>query len=257
MPNSVVTEEEIEAALNLSAHHEFKTSLDIFQEMLTRARDPNIRMKILLGIVTCSTWLSIDPIRENAILELKQYSDCEGSNAFAVMAQARAYIDFGRTQEALDLINENLRGEVLQRDDFRDWRYEHLFLKGHCLVQLERYDDALCAFDAANGIYLEGDFETDLLIERSNCLLALNRYGEAYDAANQVLNRGDEEMATLAMQYMAECRMWQSRIPEALELYAAIQKRLPCRLIQEERIHTGIKNAVTYLEKRDPKGKPS
>jgi hypothetical protein len=83
------------------------------------------------------------------------------------------------------------------------------------------------------------------------------RARHAYAAASRVLNRGDEEMATLAMQRMAECRMWQSRVPEALELYAAIQKRLPCRLVQEERIQTGIKNAMAYLEKLHPQGKPS
>jgi hypothetical protein len=85
----------------------------------------------------------------------------------------------------------------------------------------------------------------------------LDRYEDAYAAASKVLNRGDEEMTTLAMQYMAECRVWQSRVPEALELYAAIQKRLPCRLVQEERIQKGITNAMAYLEKLHPLGRSS
>jgi tetratricopeptide (TPR) repeat protein len=122
---------------------------------------------------------------------------------------------------------------------------------------LARFDEALGAFDEAHRIYPEGDFEVDMLIERSNCFLAFRRFSEAYDTASQVLGRGDEEMATLAMQHMAECRMWQSRVQEALELYAAIQKRLPCRLVQEERIQTGITNAMAYLEKLRPQGKPS
>ena len=257
MPKAEVTEREIQEALDLSAQRDFSTALALYQEMLIRAQDDQIRMRILFGIVTCSTWLNLDEIRENAIAVLKQFPDYGVSHAFIVMAQARAYSESGRAQEALDLIDANLKSEVLQRDDFRESKYEHLFFKGRSLVQLAHYDEALAAFDAAHGMNPEGEFETDMLIERSNCFLALSRYNEAFEAASRVLSRGDEEMATLAMQHMAECRMWQSRVPEALELYAAIQKRLPCRLVDEERIETGIKNAMARLEKLRPQGKPS
>jgi tetratricopeptide (TPR) repeat protein len=251
-----VTEQEIEAAQDLSAQREFRKSLVLFQEMLTRAKDGPIRGMVLFGIVTCSTWLGLDTIKEHAIQELKQFSDYDVSHAFVGMTQARAYVDFGRAQEALDLINENLDSEVLQRDDLRDWKYESLFLKGSSLVGLARSDEALCAFDAAHAINADGEFETNMLIERANCFIALDRYDEAFEAARQVLTRGDQEMATLAMQYMAECRMWQSRVPEALELYTALEKRLPCRLVQEERIQSGIKIAIAHLEKLHPQGKP-
>jgi len=256
MPKAV-TEQEIEAVLDLSAQRDFSTALALYQEMLIRAQDDQIRMRILFGIVTCSTWLNLDETRENAIAVLKQFPDYEVSHAFVVMAQARAYSESGRDQEALDLIDGNLKDEVLQRDDFRDWKYEHLFYKGRSLVGLARYDEALSAFDEAHRVYPEGDFEVSMLIERSNCFLAFRRFSEAYDTASQVLARGDEEMSTLAMQHMAECRMWQSRVSEALELYVAIQKRLPCRLVEEERIQTGIKNAIARLEKLRPQGKPS
>jgi tetratricopeptide (TPR) repeat protein len=257
MPKAAVTEQEIEKAEKLSAQREFGASLVMLQEMLTRANDVQVRMRLLFDVVTCSTWLNLDQSREDAIRELKQLPDYEVSHAFVVMAQARACSDSGRGQEALDLIDANLKSEVLQRDDFRVCKYEHLFFKGRSLVQLAHYDEALAAFDAAHGMNPEGEFETDMLIERSNCFLALSRYNEAFEAASRVLSRGDEEMATLAMQHMAECRMWQSRVPEALELYAAIQKRLPCRLVEEERIRTGIKNAMARLEKLRPQGKPS
>jgi tetratricopeptide (TPR) repeat protein len=257
MPKAEVTEREIQEALDLSAQRDFSTALALYQEMLIRAQDDQIRMRILFGIVTCSTWLNLDEIRENALAVLKQFPDYGVSHAFAAMAQARTYSESGRAQEALDLIDGNLKDEVLQRDGFRDWRYEHLFYKGRSLVQLARYDEALGAFDEAHRVYPEGDFEVDMLIERSNCFLALRRFSEAYDTASQVLAWGDEEMSTLAMQHMAECRMRQSRVPEALELYAAIQKRLPCRLVQEERIQIGIQNAMAYLERLRPEGKPS
>src|SRR5271157_3588715 len=166
MHNAVVTEREIQAALNLSAQRDFSTSLVMFQEMLTRARDAQTRMKILFGIVICSTWLNLDTIKENAIQELKQFSNYEISHVFVVTTQAQVFIESGRAQEALDLICANLKTELLKREDFQDWKYEHLFLKGRSLVQLARYDEALCEFDAAHSMYPEGKFETNMLIER-------------------------------------------------------------------------------------------
>lgn len=257
MHNAGVTEREIQAAIGLSAQRDFSKSLALYQGMLPRAKTTLDRMKILFGIITCSTWLRLDAIGENVIQELKQLPDYEVSHAFVVTTQAAAYIDFGRAQEALELIDINLSSEVLQREDFRDWKYEHLFLKGRSLVQLARYDEARCVFDSAHGIEPDGKFETLMLIERSNCFIAFGRYGEAYDTASQVLARGDYEMATLAMQYMAECDLGLGRASDALRLYAEIGTRLPCSLVQEERIQTGIKNAMTYLEKRHPQGKPS
>jgi tetratricopeptide (TPR) repeat protein len=256
MPDVDVTEEEISVALNLSAQRDFSTSLALFQEMLTRAKNVQIRMTILLGIVTCSTWLSLDSVKNNAIRELKRFPDYQVSHVFVVTTQAQVLIESGRGEEALELINANLGSEVLQRDDFRDWKYEILFLKGRSFVQLARYDEALCTLDAAHGIYPEGKFETNILIEQSNCFVAFGRYGEAYDTASQVLSRGDEEMSTLAMQYMAECDIGIGRVSEALRMYSEIQKRLPCRLVQEERIKEGMSNCISYLEKVCPQGKP-
>jgi tetratricopeptide (TPR) repeat protein len=257
MHNAVITEKEIQAALDLSAQRDFSASLAKFQEMLPRAKDVYVRMRILFGIVTCSTWMNLHQIRENAIQELKRLPDYEVSHVFVIMAQARAYSDSGRGKEALDLIDANLNSAVLQRDDFRDCKYEHLFFKGRSLVQLARYDEALAAFDAAHTVCPEGNYEADLLIEQSNCFIAVGRFAEAYDTASRVLSRGDREMVTLAMQYMAECDLGLGRASDALKLYAEIEARRPSSLVQEERIQTGIKNAMKYLEKRHPQGKPS
>lgn len=252
-----VTEQEIEAAEELISQHQFEASLTLLQKLLTRAENDQIRMRLLFGVVTCSTWLNRKETLSSAVEELKQWPDFGVVNAFVVLAQARADVDGGRALEALKLLDGNLAGEVLQRNDFRDWKYEHLFLRGRALVRMARCGEALSAFEAARKLYPDGEFETDMLIDRSNCLLALHRYAEAYDTASEVLARGDEEMATLAMQRMAESRMWQSRVPEALELYLAIQKRPPSRLIDEDRIRRGIANAMTYLERSRPRGKPS
>ncbi len=257
MPKAAVTFEEIEKAERLSAQREFAASLALLQELLTRAQDGQIRLRILFDVVTCSTWLNQKEILNKAIKELKRLPEYEVSHSFVVMTQASALVDFGRAQEALDLINAILRTAILQKEDFQDWKYECLFLKGRSLTRLARCDEALRAFDEAHSLYADGRFETDMLLDRSNCLSYLARYDEAYDAASQVLNRGEEERATLALQYMAECRMWQSRLPEALKLYAAIRKRLPCRLVQEQRVETGFKNAMARLEKLHHQGRPS
>ena len=257
MSKAEVTEQELDAAIDLSAQGEYSVSLALYQEMLLRAKDADVRRRVLFGIVTCSTSLRLNTITEDAIQELRRLPDYDVSHAFVVRMQAMANFDSGCYWEALSLINENLRSEVMQRDDFRDSKYEHLYFKGRSLARLERYDEALCAFDEAHCICPEGHFETDMLVARSNCFLALSRYDEAYESASQVLSRDDQDMATFAMQQMAESRLWQSRASEALELYGAIQKRLPCRLVQEERIQTGIKNAMSHLETQHPSGKPS
>jgi hypothetical protein len=53
-----VTEQEIEMAEKLSAEREFGASLALLQEMLTRAQDEQIRMRLLFDVVTCSVWLN-------------------------------------------------------------------------------------------------------------------------------------------------------------------------------------------------------
>jgi len=252
----VITEPEIETALRLSAERKFDDALALYQGMLARGENTVVQMKVLFGIVTCSTWLGLDVITEDAIRALKQLPDFDVSQAFIALVQARAFIDFGRAQEALDLVNQNLGSTVLQRDDFQDWKYEHLFMKGQCYVRLRAFDEAIRAFDAAHLMNSEGHLETEMLIERANCCLARDQFAEAYELASQVQGRNDEELGTLAMQYMAEARLAQRRIEEALNLYRELQKKLPCRLVDEKRIETGIRNGMTYLEKLHPQSKP-
>jgi tetratricopeptide (TPR) repeat protein len=245
-----VTGQEMETAFGLSAKGDFSAALALFREMLDRADERQTRMKLLFGMITCSTYLDLHTLTENTVKELNQLGDPQITSTFVKLAQSNMFIDCGRAQEALDLIDSNLNLSLLETEFFQDWKYEHLFLRGRCLTALMRSEEALLAFDAARDLDSEGKYETDMLIERSNCLLALSRFDEAFNSANQVLSRNNGEMATLAMQYMAECRMWQSRVPEALKLYVSLQKRLLCRLISEERIQTGIRNAMTYLEKQ-------
>ncbi len=254
MPKVGITEEEIEAAEKLRAKGEFATALALTQGMLNRAPGDDTRMRLLFDLLYCSTRLCEDDLTKGAIAELEKLPEPAMSRMFADFIQAISHISHGKALPGLFLIEVNLRSEFMEREDFRVCKYEHLAYKGSALIWLARPEDALAVLAEAHAIYPNGERETAILIDKANCLMTLDRYDEAFDAAQQVLNRGDEEMATLAMQHMAECRMWQSRVPEALALYAAILKRLPCRLVQEERIQTGMKNAMAYLEKRNPRG---
>jgi tetratricopeptide (TPR) repeat protein len=87
--------------------------------------------------------------------------------------------------------------------------------------------------------------------------MALGRFEEAFQAASEVLRRTDRDLATLATQHMAECLVWQGRVQEALELYVGLKRRLPCRLVDEKRIQTGITNCMSHLERRRAITKPS
>jgi tetratricopeptide (TPR) repeat protein len=188
---------------------------------------------------------------------LEKLPDPKMSRVLADFIQAMSYIAQGKAQEGLHLIDVNLRSEFMERDDFQIWKYKHLAYKGSALVWLARPDEALMSLAAAHAMYPDGEREAAILIDQTNCLMALGRYDEAYNAASQVLNRDEEEMATLAMQYMAECRLWQERIPEAGKLYMDIQKRLPCRLVSEKRIKEGMSQCIASLEKVRSKDKPS
>ena len=69
-------------------------------------------------------------------------------------------------------------------------------------------DTTLDVLGKAHQMSTDGRCETAIAIDQANCLLALDRYDDSYNAASRALNTSDEEMKTLAMQYMAECTMW-------------------------------------------------
>jgi tetratricopeptide (TPR) repeat protein len=257
MDDAVVSEEEIESAEKLRGQGDFANALALTQNMLHRVQDGDTRMRLLFDVLYCSTRLRADDLTSETIQELEQMPEPKMSRVFVDFIQAVSHIAFGGAQEALQLIEANLKTEFMEREDFRIWKYKHLAYKGSALVGLARCEEALYALKEAHDMYPDGERETAILIDQSNCLLALDQYDEAYNAASRVLNRDDGEMAVLATQYMAECRMWQARVPEALRLYTDVQKRLPCRLVEEERIRGGIAKCMAYLEKVRPQGKPS
>jgi tetratricopeptide (TPR) repeat protein len=247
MADTSVSEKEIEAAERLRGQGEYATALALTQDMMNRTQDDDTRMRLLLDVLYCSTRLCLDSATDAAIRELEKLPDPKMSRVFADFIQAMSFIAHGKAQKGLDLIDANLRSEYLERDDLRIWKYKHLAYKGSALIWLARPDEALVSLAQAHMIYPNGEREAAILIDQTNCLMALDRYDEAYNAASQVFARNEDEMATLAMQYMAECRLWQGRITEAGKLYLDIQKRLPCRLVNEERIKEGMSQCVASL----------
>jgi hypothetical protein len=256
MPNAVISEEELSNAENLREQGEFATALALTQEMLSRAADDGTRMRLLFDVLYCSTRLNANDITQDAIDQLEKLPDPKMSRIFVDLIQAISNIAFGKAQEALDLINANLSSEYMIREDFRVWKYQHLAYKGRALGFLQRWQESLVSLDEAYRMFPEGQRTTDILIDKSLCMMMFNRYEEAFLLAAEVRRREQGEMETLAIQYMAECDLGLGRASDALKLYSEIENRLPCRLVQEERIRTGIKNAMFYLERLNPQSKP-
>jgi tetratricopeptide (TPR) repeat protein len=252
----MLTEQEIDAAEKLRAQGDYEAALALTEEMLARVEDEDTRMRLLFDVLYCSTRLCLDDVTNRAIGELEQMPQPGMSRVFIDFIQAMSYIARGNAQQGLDLIEANLKLELMARDDFREWKYKHLAYKGSALTWLERCQEALAVLNEAHLMNPNGVRQTAILIDQANCFLALDRYDDSYDAAQQVLNRGDAEMATLAMLYMAECRMWQGRCSAALNIYAEIRRRLPCRLVPEDRVQLGMDRAVAHVEKRSRQEKP-
>jgi tetratricopeptide (TPR) repeat protein len=156
----------------------------------------------------------------------------------------------------LDLIDLNLKSEFVKKEEFQINKYQLLAYRGSALVFLGRREEALISLTEAHKMYPDGARETDILFDQANCMNELKKYAEAYLLVEQVLRRESGEMATLAMQYMADCCVGLGRVSEALKLFADILKRLPCNLVKEEYIRDRIRICMDYQEKYHPQARP-
>jgi hypothetical protein len=66
----MVEEIEIEKAEGLSSQGDFVTALALHREMLPRTEDNQTRMRLLFGIVICSTRLGLNEVTDDAIRAL-------------------------------------------------------------------------------------------------------------------------------------------------------------------------------------------
>ena len=247
----MVTEQEIDAAEKLRGQGEYETALALTEDMLARVEDGDTQMRLLFDVLYCSTRLGLDDVTNRAIAQLEELPQPRMSRIFIDFIQAVTYIAQGQAQQGLDLLEANLKSEFMARDDFHEWKYKHLAYKGQALTWLGRCQEALMTLDEAHRMNPEGGRETAILIDQANCLLTLDRYDDSYNAARQALTSNDEEMKTLAMLYMAECRMWQRKFSDALNIYVELRRRLPCRLVADARVQRGMDHAVAHLEKRN------
>lgn len=256
MTESGVTEAELDAAEELRLNGQYSNALRLTQDMLSRVQDEEMRMRLLFDVICCSTRLGLDETTESALRELENLPQSAKSKFLMAIVQAASQLERGQALEALNLIDRNLASPFAERDDFKKWKYDLLVYRGKALTRLARCEEALESLERAHSICPEGEKEVAILIARVNCLESLDRFDEAFNTASLVLNRGDEDMKALALQYMAECRLGQGRAQEALTIYRDLQQRLPSRWTSEDRIQSGIRNAIDYLEKLHSQKKP-
>ena len=248
----MVTQPEIEGMLCLSAKREFSPALTLAQNLLERTEDAVQRMVILYTIVTCSVWLGLSEKAEAAVEALDPLVGHDATRVFIAMTQAAVDVEAGRATEALELINKNLEASFMNTDEYKDWLYDQLVLKGNALIRLARCAEALGVLEEATAVLPGGRYEADILVCRASCLIAMEDYENAFIAAEAAKNKGDIELAARGLLQMAECRMWQRRIPEALALYIELEKQLPKKYVDANRVQTGISRAVAFMEKRSP-----
>ncbi len=89
----------------------------------------------------------------------------------------------------------------------------------------------------------------EILRDKAFCLLDLNRFDEAYEVANELREREEGDMKTLALRYMAYCKVSLGNYAEALKLYQNIQERLPSRLVEAARIQDEVQICMDALGK--------
>ena len=262
------TEEEIDAAGKHRGQGDVSSSLVVTQELLMRAQDQATRMGLLFNLLYCSTQLGADDLTETAIKELETMPDPQYCRVLANSIRANAEIDLGRPQNALAIIELNLETGFFERDDFRVHKYQLCFFKGKALERLNRWDEALEWLDKAHSMYPDEASspdetvrqifswaEIEILFNKARCLMGLKQFDEAYELSKQAYELAEGDTKTVAMQYMADCRMWQGRVTESLRLYLDIQKRPPCVSVRAECIQDRISSCIDYLEKCKPNSK--
>lgn len=270
-PEYPVIEEDIEAGEKLRAKGEYAASLDLSQQMLSRTEDGDFRMRLLFNIVSCAACLDRAEIVESAMAELAEFPQPEYSRVLANLRRAWAETSLGRSANALNILDMDLATGLFEAADMRIHKYQLCLFKGEALLHLRRPEEALEWLDQAHALYptdensssieerkIFGWVEPNIQINRANCLLALDRLDESIEAAREVMKFVDHpDLSLLALQYVGECRAWQGKVQEALEAYAELKKRLPCRLIDEERMNQVITNCMARLEKQHPENRPS
>jgi tetratricopeptide (TPR) repeat protein len=270
MPLEPVTEQEIDTAQKLRGQGEFANALALFQDMLERAQDGDMRMRLLFDILYCSTQLRADNVTNGAIRELESMPEPQFSRVLANSIRANAEIDLGRPQDALALLDMNLDTGFFEREDFRLHKYQLCLFKGKALERLMRWDESIEWLERAHAIYPDESStpdettrrifswaEIEILFNKARCMYGLKRYDEALEISKQAYELATGDIKTVAMMYMANALVMQQKYAEALKLYIEIQGRSPCRSVQVDQLQEGISRCMDYLGKSNSRSKPS
>jgi len=265
-----VTEEEIDAAEKLRSDGRFADALAETQTLLCRAKDQGTRMRLLFDVLYCSTQLGDDRLTDEAIRELEKMPEPQFSRVLAHSIRANAEIDLGRPHNALSILDISLETGYFEREDFRTHKYELYYFKGKALERLGRWEEALDWLERAHSTFpneascpdettrrIFSWTETEILFNKSRCMCGLNKYQEAHELAQQAYERSHGAIKTLALMYMANCKLMNGNFRDALKLYIDIQKQLPCRTISIDRLEEGIKRCREQMELRGTENKPS
>jgi len=152
MLNVVVTEKEVQVAEKLRGQGEYATALALTQDMLSRVHDEDMRFRLLYNAVCCSTRLNLDEVTDAAIIELDNLPNPDMSRFFVNMIKAMSYLALNRPQEALDLIDLNLKTGFMEKEEFQINKYQLLASRGSALVFLGRREEALVSLTEAHMI---------------------------------------------------------------------------------------------------------
>jgi hypothetical protein len=88
-------------------------------------------------------------------------------------------------------------------------------------------------------------------------MFGLNKFDEALELSKQAYDLATGDTKTVAMMYIANTLVMQQKYSEALKVYIEIQEFPPCRSVHPEQLQEGISRCMSYLEKCNPRGKPS
>jgi hypothetical protein len=143
MANAAVSEKEVEKAEILRGDGATEASLALSQELLGRADDGDLRMRLLFNIVTCSASLELDEVADRALAELDKMPEPQFSRVLANMSRGHAEDKLGRPEKALAIFDMILETGYFEREDFRIHKYQLCLFKGQALARLKRDKEAL------------------------------------------------------------------------------------------------------------------
>jgi tetratricopeptide (TPR) repeat protein len=258
-------EKEIDIIEKMRASGDFAKSLESTERLLLYASSETNKMRLLFNLTICAAQLQLDETLARVENELNGLPRPKESKIYFDEFRAIALIDNGNPQEALVILEKNLTSELINQDSNKLHKYDHLAYMGKALARLSRYKEAIAFFTSAQEMFADESVSinsdtvthlrwmtTEILMEKSACLLHLREFKEAIQCATQLYERSEGEMRTLALHYMAMSKFSLRQWPDAIRLYAEIKSRLPCRLVGSDRIEEEMAECLAQVQQSEP-----